>query len=132
NGPGGWYWRPSPRPWPGGPGPMPRATPNARPWSAWTRRRKTASRSSAKRSACGRASAADAALARTCPRRRSETVEHRALARAGGVERELGLHAARVTRCGGLPGGTAARQFGLAHVELELELVGVDGDGVAF
>ena len=46
--------------------------------------------------------------------------------------RELGQHAARVARRRLLPGGAAARQFGVVDVQLQQQLVGVDGDRVAF
>jgi hypothetical protein len=71
---------------------------------------------------------------------RIERVQHRALAGACPtraalrfrVEGELGLHAARVARRRRLPADAALGDLGFGHVQLQHQLVRVDGDRVAF
>src|SRR5665647_1210319 len=58
------------------------------------------------------------------------SVRDRALARRGYQLRVLGQHAARVTRFGLLPFFSARSEFLRRHVELDQQLVRIDGDRI--
>ena len=60
------------------------------------------------------------------------SIRHRALARRRHQPGVLRQYAARVARCGRLPGFASARELFVGYVELEQTRISINGDGIAF